>query len=227
MMTWRKMNLYAPLLAAALLAGMGVQHWRQPTPADAAPFFARVRDAAAHVPQRIGAWTGVDVPMPPAAAQLLKPNVLLARQYTNADTHETATFVLVHCKDARDMAGHYPPNCYPAHGWNQQSATPRDWHIHGRAIHGMEYAFRYAGAMGGRRMIVEDFMVMPDGQTLRHIAGVRRAAADYTRHFFGAGQIQLVMDASIAPARRTAIFHEIIGANLPLIEALGSGVHGQ
>lgn len=220
----RRVNRYAPLLAVLLLAMMGLGNLSRPDAADAEPYHARVREAAEAIPHQIGDWIGRDVEPPREAVELLRPNVLVSRIYEHAVTGRSVTLLLVHCKDARDMAGHYPPNCYPAHGWVVQDSRPRDWQVGGVTIRGTEYRLSYRRATGTDRMIVDNFMIMPDGSFLREMEGVYNAAADYRAHFFGAGQMQLVMDATIPASERDAIFNELVGANMAVIDALRSGV---
>lgn len=220
----RTIHYLAPLTAVLLLVAMALGNLTRTSPQDAEPFHLRVRLAAQEVPRRIGAWESHDVEPPPSAVRLLKPNVLLSRVYQNTATGRDAQFLLVHCKTARDMAGHYPRNCYTSHGWTLDWDRPKDWLVGGLKIPGTEYCFSYHYPEGTISKIVANFMVMPDGQILRDIEGVRMAAADYTKHFFGAAQIQLVIGAEVPQEERDAIFHELIGANLPLIEVLRTGL---
>lgn len=213
----------APVLTVALLAAMGIANLRRPQPEDAEPYHRRVRDAAGLMPRRVGAWVGRDVPAPRTAVQLLKPNVLINRIYQNPQTGYSATLLLVQCKTARDMSGHFPPVCYPAHGWVLNDTVEKDWQTNGLTITGMEYGFNYMKPGDSFHKIIANFMIMPDGQIIRDIKGVRRAASDYVRHFFGAAQMQLVMDTAIPGPERDAIFVELIGANRDVIDVLRSG----
>lgn len=219
---------WSPLLALVLLAVMGGAAMMRPGPADAEPYHQRVRDAAEQMPYRIDDWTGTPVEAPRQAVELLKPNVLVSRSYKHEKTGERVEFLLVHCKDARDMAGHYPPICYPAHGWEAEGAEPADWRVNGVHITGMQYRFSYHRPLHGTtRIVIDNFMIMPDGEFLRQIDGVYNAAADYTLHFYGAAQIQLVTTDRMSDERRRELFHKFIGANLDVINALRSGIDRQ
>lgn len=218
----RKM-MWPALVSAGLLSAIGTASLIRPGLDDAEPFHERIRLATRAIPYQIGLWSGEDKQLPPAAIKLLRPNVLFNRAYHNLETGQQVTLLLVQCKDARDLAGHYPPICYPAHGWIEDYARPRDWTVRGLNIQAMEYGFSFARLEDTSRIVVYNFMVLPDGQILRDMQGVRQAADDYTRHFFGAAQVQLIADAIVPDARRGQAFHDLLAANQPLLEALMSG----
>lgn len=220
-MNW--LHSRAPLLAVLLMLMMGAASFVRPGRGDALPYHRRVADAAGTIPQRIGDWVGTDVEAPREAIKLLNPNVLRSKRYINDATNETATLLFVHCKDAGDMAGHYPARCYPTQGWLQVEREPKDWHIAGLTIQGSEYVFSLLRPEGAIRMVVDNFIIMPDGRTLRDIAGVYEAAADYKTHFYGAGQVQMLTDARMSASRRDEVFHELVGANMTFVEAVRSG----
>ena len=212
-----------PTVSVGLLVAMGIGSLTRTKPKDIEPYHQAVRDAVGALPMRIGSWVGTDNEIPRAAIQLLHPNVLFNRKYRNLKTGHTATLMLVHCKDARDIAGHYPPICYPAHGWTLESDKPDVWLINDLEIHGTEYGFSFDHLGETTRTVIQNFMVMPNGQILPDMQGVRKAAADYTRHFYGAAQIQLVTRADIPKRVRDAFLQELLGPNEDLIETLRSG----
>ena len=213
-------------LSLCLLAAMAVANLARPEPEDAEPYHQRVREAVEAIPLRIGAWVGQDIEPPQAAINLLQPNILFNRRYRNLETRRKATLLIVHCKNARDLAGHYPPVCYPAHGWVQESATRAKWMIGVREITGTQYSFTFDRTMGQDRIGIRNFMVLPDGAVVADMVSVRRAAADYARHFFGAGQVQLVTDGDLPLAEQEDIFREIVDNShfRAALDALGLGV---
>lgn len=213
-------NSISLIIAITLLAGMAVARATRPAPADVAPYHDRVRAAVDAIPFRLGDWVGTDVKVPQSAVQLLQPNVMINRQFRNVTTGRVVTLLLVHCRDARDLAGHYPPVCYPAHGWTQDSAEPRDWKVDDLLIEGTEYSFSFRRPTATQRVVVADFMVLPGGPILRDMEGVRRVADDYTQHFLGAAQIQLLMDASLPAEERDAIVGELVAGVRPAIDAV-------
>lgn len=214
------MKSFSIAATLVLLSAMAAARAVRPRPIDAAPYHQHVRQVAASLPRRIGDWVGTDTQVPPAAVEMLQPNVLIHREYRHLPSGRTASLLLVQCKDARDLAGHFPPVCYPAHGWRETRREPHDWHLDGQVIHGTLYGFQFRGAPGVRRMAVANFMVLPDGRTLRDMEGVQRAAADYTRHFLGAAQVQIVMDAAIGETQRDEAVEQLLRGCRDVIEAI-------
>jgi len=97
-------------------------------PHEADEFHRAAAIAVAGIPVRIGSWNGTDYPLPPSAIELLRPNATLNRVYTNNMGREVG-FLLVQCRDSRDMLGHYPPICYKGQGWEvpEEKATLQTW----------------------------------------------------------------------------------------------------
>lgn len=114
-------SILATLLGLALLAGFTAYKRTYPTPDDAKPHLAAVRAAIDAVPERFDQWRSQPVEVPADALDLLKPNKILSRRYIRPETGHELTLLIVHCRSARDLAGHYPPVCYPSAGW-----LPRD-----------------------------------------------------------------------------------------------------
>lgn len=218
----RVTTILAPAIAVTLLAVIGLGALARPAAGDAEPYHAEVRRATAEIPRQIGSWTGRDNEVPRAAQRLLKPNVLLSRIYTDVDTGRDATFVFVHCKDARDMIGHFPPNCYRQIGYSLDSAEPRTWDVNGRKLEGMQYRFSYAGPDGTHRIVIDNLLLLPGGAFARDMEQVTDLASDYTRHFFGAGQMQVVTSARMSEEERGEAFAMLMEANGPLLDALRS-----
>ncbi|HWP40988.1 MAG TPA: hypothetical protein VNL70_08680, partial [Tepidisphaeraceae bacterium] len=141
--------------------------FRSPPP-DAAAYHARIRAAAQVLPVCVGPWLLTENPEPPGAATLLKPNVIISRQLRRIsggwdasgepDPPRTFNLLLVHCRDVRDMLGHYPPICYPAQGWKQQSVQPLDRQVGELTIHASSYVFSSEQLGTPRRIVVENFM---------------------------------------------------------------------
>lgn len=211
-------------LSVALLISVGVESLRRVTPADAAPFHAKVKSAEPDLPMSFGDWEGEEVPIPRAAVVLLKPNVILHRNFTNKKLRQNAGFLLVQCQDARDLVGHYPPVCYKANGFVQTAANPRDWQVGELTIHGLEYEFSKTSGGHVEAMIVNNFMVLPEGEMVRDMTGVEKVAEDYRKQFYGAAQIQVVIGARTPIEERTRIVQEILTAHLEIIRAMSGGI---
>jgi hypothetical protein len=197
-------------------------------PEDAAPYHARAKAAIDAYPYVIdnGSWTGSDEPVPEAAVRLLRPNALLSRRYTNhpadGEGPAWADLLISQCADSRDMTGHYPPSCYPNNGeppLGQRSFRLKAGDVW---IDGIEYQFQAKRDQQCKRKSVYNFFVVPGRGIVPDITGVRDAAGDYQRRYFGAAQFQVVMDADQAPEIRDEVFTTLIGADAGIVRILYS-----
>src|SRR5262245_21230560 len=108
----------APLLSLLLLGGIVADRWLFAVPSgDPRAYHESVRVVAARIPLRVGEWVGREIEPPEAAVSLLRPNAIRGVRFEHEATKEEVSLTLVQCRDARDMGGHWPPVCYPAHGW--------------------------------------------------------------------------------------------------------------
>ena len=208
-------------LLGAALADKVMYHM---PPADAAPYHARVREAAARLPRNVGPWLGTDVPVPESAVQMLRPNTYVSRQYQHVGNGRTVTLLIVHCEDARDLIGHYPPICYPSAGWEKRAAVPTERRVGNENFPVTDYAFLSKRLDRAVELRVENFMVLPDGRVCRDMEGVEALAQDHRRKFFGAAQVQVITDAGWSTADRADAFRQLIGAAAPLIDDIRGGV---
>ena len=67
-------------MCLALLGGVVAGNWECVTP-EAADLHSRARAGVESIPYLIGDWTATDQQVPPAAVNLLRPNVILSRRY--------------------------------------------------------------------------------------------------------------------------------------------------
>jgi hypothetical protein len=207
-----------PILAACLLlAGAGADALTSPSAGDSAPYLKSVRDAYESTPMRLGNWLGAEVAVPASAVTLLRPNVLLSRDYVDLENGRKVTFLLVHCSDARDILGHYPPVCYPSGGWVEQSREQKTWTVNGMSIPGFEYRFASAPGSGLSSLVVMNTMLLPDGAFHEDMDAVRKTAARLRLRSWGAGQIQVLVDESLSTAERDAVFESIVQAHWRLL----------
>ncbi len=214
-----------------MLLSMAVESSSRVTPTDAEPYHQRARLAVESIPTQIGSWSARPEPIPREALAILRPNVIRCWKYHDSDTSNPrcydrwASLLVDQCREARDMSGHYPPNCYRNSGEELTYQAPRDWKVNGMTISGTEYQFRQSNATGSTRTAVYNFLIVPGsgGGIYRDITGVDRAAEDYQRRFFGAAQFQLVMDADLSQADRDEIFTTLMGPCVPVIKTLMSG----
>lgn len=224
-----------PVVAILLLLGMVAEQNTRVKPADADPHLLRCKKAIMSIPMTIatasdGTWYGQDVPVPSAATALLRPNIILSRAYTNLG--ETVSLLIVHCSDARDLQGHYPPRCYPAQGETIiNPGMKRTWHLSHMSITGMEYAFGAAAGQIGDQ-IVYNFFVTPrvpgavvshpelDGAICPDIDSVYTSGEDYQRRYFGAAEFQLIFNAEMPQEQRDQAMVELLNPMQNVIRTL-------
>ncbi len=225
----RPARAWAPVLCLLLLVGMGWQQFLRPVPTDADPYHAQVLEAALHVPFAIDQWIGTDLEVPPAAAALLRPNVIFNRQFDNAQTGRRASVLFVQCRDTRDMAGHSPPRCYPAAGWTLELQEPMNVTVEGLNIIGTEYRFSKTKFNQSSSMVVFNFMILPDGEIVPDEAEVRRRAVKHPKRYLGAAQVQVQVQMELDrpmihnPEQRQAIYRTLLAGYMPIIESVRSG----
>jgi hypothetical protein len=224
------------MLCLALLAGIVAEDRTHLKPTDVEPYHAKARTVIEEWPKtipdregdRIGEWTtSTDESLPPSAEQLLHPNAKIDRRYTSNllapnGLPVQASLLIVQCKDSRDMAGHYPPICYPAAGEERISEPlPFNLYVNGMWINGTEYHFLQK-TLPVSRQCVYDFFIVPGQGFKSDMPDVRKAAGDYQRRYYGAAQFQVVMDADYPQEFRERIFREIIGANSGALSVLNT-----
>jgi hypothetical protein len=219
--------LASPMLCLTVLTVIAADNARHVKPDDARPYHQNAKTAIDAFPWVIGYWTGSDEPVPEAAVKLLKPNALLSRRYTNHPTDgrgaQWANLLITQCADSRDMTGHYPPSCYPNNG-EPPSADRRPFHLFvgGIWIDGFEYQFKARRGQGCVTKSVYNFFIVPGRGIVPDITGVRAAAIDYQRRYFGAAQFQVVMDADQPIDVRDAVFTTLIGSDAGIIPILAA-----
>jgi len=217
-------SLVSPALCVALLGGLMVEKQTRVRAEDAEPFHAKAKAAIASIPYQLGGWCGQDDEVPPAASQLLRPNIILSRTYVDPTRMDRrASLLIVQCKDSRDMLGHFPPVCYPAHGMTLAAKAARDWQIGDLLITGTEYEFLQVSHERDLKMAVRNFMVVPGSGIKRDMDGVLASAADHQARYFGAAQFQVTFSADYTPAQRDEVFAKLIGPIVPVIQTLRSG----
>jgi len=190
---------------------------------NAEKYHARILDVAKSIPFHTGDWIGTDNGIPEGADALLRPNAVLSREYTNLNTNQRANFLLVQCRDARDLIGHYPPVCYVAHGFVMAQHVPTDWTVLGDTLHGTMYEFRSDRGTSRAAMKVYDVMILPNDKTAPDMAGVDSIARDRKQRYFGAAQIQILTDADMPEEDRAAVITKLLESAKPVIDAIRAG----
>ena len=212
-----------PALCLAMLGAVALETMSRPTAEDADAYHAKVAAVINAIPYQIDDWVGIDEPPPREAISLLRPNTIFSRRYENFVTGERVSVVLVHCRDARDLAGHYPPICYPAHGWTQVQATAATRPLDDRRLELMSYKFTRDRTAGRSQMLVDNFLILPDGRIVSDMREVRRAAGNYARRIYGAAQVQVVHYGQVPDERRERAFQTLVTPMRQAIETIRVG----
>ena len=214
-------KLISPAIAAALVGGLAIQMRSFAVADDTTAFHARVKAAVEAIPIRIGDWEGLDSAVPEAAGELLRPNVLFARTYHDANGPEWAKLIIIHCKDTRDMSGHYPPNCYRGSGWTQRGEpTMHQLELWGRAVPLAEYRFTRSEVRGTIDWRIYDFFVLPRAGFVTNMVEIQNASGDYRTRPYGAAQIQVIVDEAMPQAERARVLRLMLDPLAPVIESL-------
>jgi hypothetical protein len=219
-MTWA-----APAISVVLLVGVAME-WRylhSPT-SDTQAYQQRVARAAMELPEQVGPWKARDTQVPQAAIDMLKPNVMLSKLWVNQQTGKHVSMLVVQCQDARHLLGHYPPVCYVGQGWSIIEQKPMTWTTPEFDIEGTEYTFGRTVLEGPSRLIIQNFMVLPNGRFAPDMDEVDKVASDRQLKFLGAAQVQLVYDDRTSLEEREEVLEKLVTAYRPLLESILSGV---
>lgn len=221
-------SLAAPIVSAAVMLAVGAWGLGVPRAPVDEKYMARVAAAIDAIPYSISGMMGTDVTPTPAAVKMLKPNRILQRQYVDPNTGQSSSLLVVHCSDVRDMLGHYPPVCYPAHGWVVQSVKPTELQWEGRPVPARIYDFtRSGGEMSQQRLTVLSFFVLPAGggeqsivADMDHLENAARRPETAGR---GAAQFQVIWLHAPDQSEQESATKSIIEAVSPAIRSVSEG----
>jgi hypothetical protein len=170
-------------------------------------------------------WVGEDLRdlLAPEAQKLLRPNAIFNRRYERYGGSWVQVLV-VHCSDARDMIGHYPPVCYPSAGWVDLEVPPPGDHVltaQAATLPVREYRFR-AVQEGGRDFEIRIFsaFVLPDGTVTRDISDINRQSERLAVSVQGVAQMQIITPADTPAAEAMEAAGEVLGGLGELFDVL-------
>lgn len=223
-------NLLAPLISLAMLGGLYATDAMHLRPSDVGDYHERVAAALKDVPYAVGDWIARDVPVPTQATDMLKPNALLSRQYLNTRTGQRVSVLVVHTREARDLIGHYPPECYPANGW---TLTEREAvHLPKGSSSSAEgdkeslevgrYSFVMDSFSGRDELEVLNLMVLPTGRYSLGMAGLAGVSGDYRVRHFGAAAVQLVFNPPMSEQAQAHVWTLFFQAMQPALQTIQS-----
>ena len=194
------MRRIVPYMAIGFLVASGVLQMRSPVASDdLSRYHQDIANQITDFPYQVGQ----DVVIPTSAQEILKPNGLVSRRFSQYGGDGKLTFALIHCIDLRDMHGHHPPRCYPASGWSfRKNDDDRKETIEvliGDFTTEMSvHRFMQGGPMESRSelTVVSVFItpvvgVVNDMETLQEIGSMGRGTSR-----LGVGQIQLVFNGN-------------------------------
>lgn len=215
----------ACVLGVLVLGGVYVDHSTlHALSKNAEEYHARVLASTNLLPWSVGDWLGSREEVDDGAANLLRPNALVSRSFSNS-AGQGAKLLLVQCRDARDLIGHYPPVCYDAHGFVMVKREQRDWTVDGDNLHGTMYEFSRTDRQNRVTSInVYDVMVLPNNTTAPDMAGVDRVARHRAQRYYGAAQIQILTDSSLPSATREEVIGLLLKGAKPVIKEILAGV---
>lgn len=224
---YRKVSVFAPWLTIALLVGMSralPTHVVMDEQAQARK--AEIASTMDDVPFIIGGWIGEDAPVPPEAQKLLRPNAMLSRTYSQPG-HGRVHVLVVHCGDARDMIGHYPPVCYPSAGWVRMPVTDHEFtelEVLGERLPVHQYQFRRMRENGAEdRIRIFNAFVLPDGTGTRDIDDINRQSERLAVSVQGVAQLQVIVNATVSYEEAAASAGELLSGMPDLMHSLGMG----
>ena len=185
-------------LTLAILGGIWYnQRLHHEAPPETEHYHEQIRKAINSLPYTTGDWIGTNVPVPPAAFEILHTSTIFSRRFRNVRSGENVTVILIHCKDSRDILGHYPPVCYPGNGWNLESNQLLDLTVNQLTITATRYKFSRSSLEGKKLLSVLNFIILPDGKIAANLGAVHSASQDYRRKFLGVAQIQMLLSAEL------------------------------
>jgi len=231
-------STYAPLLAAILLAGLLVWHSHErDTSGNVDLYMSTVRQQVRAIKYNIGPFLGSDAVIAPAAIKLLKPNIILQRQYVEQDpktdkSTQWFSLLIVQCGIANDMYGHYPPACYPRAGWvignDFDGQSFRDIVVHSGelSIPAREYHFSHEAGVIKKKTDILSFFIVPTGSArfggdMKLVDMASRAPATAK---LGAAQVQILTPADLSDSERKAIWDEVLISLEPVLKTIAEGV---
>jgi hypothetical protein len=159
----------------------------------------RVKAAMDRVPYTMGSWVGTKMEVPAVAFTLLHPNAIFCRRYDRLPDGPSISVVMVHCSDLRDMRGHYPPNCYPSSGWDEDASTGGRGRLTTIRLGGRDAAvreYRYSrrlehGTQTELRIL--SFFVLPDGTLSSEMDDIYEQSERLAVSVQGACQVQVLI----------------------------------
>lgn len=206
------------------MAGLGADQLRRPAARDVNAYHERVRAAIMSLPTEFGDWRSREENVPPQAIELLRPNALFGRSFSD-NQGRGATVYVIQSRDVRDLRGHYPPVCYPAHGWQEsvygepQTLTITD----GQGpmqIPIRRYEFVRQNMNQQIKLVTYCFFVLPEQPLTWDMNAVYKAAGSPTVRHLGAAQVQVAMRMGTPVEDEPVLLAELLRPVLPAVREI-------
>lgn len=242
-------KIWPVVLTVILIGAVAFESTTRPQAADAEPYHKMLSDMFVNgtIPKYLGEWVGEQGKPDEAAIKLLNPNVLVKMTYHHQVNGKVVTLLLVQCKDARDIYGHFPPICYPNNGFpmkldinNKPIMHNLKMKVSDKVIPVKRYFFKTKDGAGD--MVIDNFIIYPprkvrtkgtdeweieEGEYHLDMDHFSELVGDYTRRFFGGSQVQIIYGNNTHPEEYEDLFVQIAGGALPFIESIRCGVKMQ
>lgn len=155
------------------------------------------------------------------AARVGRP--VLDRPFSSSLRLEGPSLAIVHCSDARDTSGRYPPVCYPSHDWTLCTLESKDVPTRDATVPMPPYRFTRASIYESSESLVNDLLVLPDGPMESDRVGIRKTAQTPRMRMFGTVQIQVANGPPMPEARQSDVLQTVIAECLPIVDAIRGG----
>lgn len=209
-------------LAAVGALGIGDQTVVPPT----AEYFGRISAAVKELPFSVDRWVGQDTDVTPSAQQLLKPNAIVQRRYIDPITNENFSVLVVHCGNTRDMQGHFPPVCYPAHGWDITGTERRMVTADGIEYPFTVYSMAYGSGLERETVLNYNYFVLPNKEggsvVTPNTARLERLSHEAGSAALGSAQVQVLFSTRSSEAFRDEAFRKTLEALRPMLDEIAS-----
>lgn len=218
----KSLRYTAPLTSAGLLLALAIM-FPNSTRVDPATLskLEAVKQAVMAVPFRVGRWISTPIEIPAAAIELLHPNAILSRRFEPIDGGPSISLLLVHCTDARDMGGHYPPKCYPSAGWELVSSRRDSLTLKEKDLPVAVYTFSRFSEIGFEtRIRILNVFVLPDGSLTPERDDISKLADRLSVASLGVAQLQIISSLTISDETALSEANELLEALPGLLRAL-------
>lgn len=218
-------TLIAPALFIAIaLATAATQQFGPITHPDAPERIAAINAAIDSLPFLPGTLIAEDAtPMAPAI-KMLRPERLIQRTYTDTESRDQFGIVIVFSPDARDLAGHHPPVCYPNAGWKPLGAANVQIPSGTRTIDAVSYRFsRTDNSLHATAYtIATSFFIVPgNSQPFQSsMQAVEAAARDRRAAGLGAVHVMILLSGDHSDAERDRLLRRAGDVLLTTIERI-------